>query len=214
MNSTQTETARPRERTATALPEATKARLQDLADQFTREWREIHEGIMKCGQILIQAKDAEGHGGFMKLFKGHPQAVARPISIKLPTAEKLMRVARNPILSNSTNWSNLPIALYTLDLLNQFEQPDLERLIGEGKVSADTTHEQVHMLLYYRTATTPAEQAVITRRLKAYQKRLKRRSTEGCLCECRCGDVHPDKRLISGPKLPDLSQKQEGKGEA
>ena len=43
-----------------------------------------------------------------------------------------------------------------------------------------------------------ADVPVVT--LKAYQRKLKRRATDGCLCECRCGHVHPDQRLRSGEK--------------
>lgn len=236
MNSTQTETARPRERTATALPEATATTsLQNYADQFTREWRKAHEGIIKGGQVLTQAKAAEGHGGFMKLFKGHPQAVARPMPITLHTGEKLMRIAGNAALANSTNWSSLPIAIDTLDVLRQLPEKFIESYIARGFVSPDMTGIDARTLLYGNkerlTRMAQAIQVVKAAQagpdglmehigfanvtaMKVHQKRLQRRElVESGYCLCRCGDKHLDKRLISGPRLPDLSQKQEGKGE-
>lgn len=202
--------AKPR----TTIHDATEITLQVLADEGTQKWQDTYDAIIAFGQFLIEARIAAGHGNFGRLFKGHAKPVERPIPITQHTGEQLMKIAKDPVLSNSTYRSSLPPHWKTLILLTQFSEEEKVRLIGEGKISAELTQDQAHALLYYRTATTPAEQAVITRRLKAYQKRLKRRSTEGCLCECRCGDVHPDKRLISGPRSPDPSPKPEGKGKS
>jgi hypothetical protein len=228
MNSTQTETiAQPRKSPAIVLPDATEATLQNWADQFTHEWRKGHEGIIKGGQVLSQAKAAEGHGGFSKLFKGHPQAIDHPFPIQLHTGEKLMRIAGNPALANPTNWSSLPIATDTLDVLSGLPEKFIESYIARGFVSPDMTGIDARALRYGRkkhlTRMAQAIQVVKQARAgpaglmehigftsatatKVHHKRLQRRElTESCLCQCRCGDVHPDQRLKSSTRPSDPS---------
>lgn len=190
---TQTETAR----TSMSLPDATEATLQDWARRGTQKWQKIAAEIIAFGQFLIEAKVAAGHGNFSRLFKGHAKPVDPPMPITLHTAEQLMKVASDPVLSNPTYRSSLPPHWKTLSLLTQFSQEEKERLIGEGKISAELTQEQAHTLLYYRTAKAQAAQVVLAK-MNAHQKKLARREAAACLCHClRCGSVHTDERLIS-----------------
>lgn len=229
------EPAEPRKSPARADATATTS-LQNWADEFTCEWRKSHGGIMGAGRVLLKAKDAEGHGGFMKLFKNHSEHVARPIPIKLHTGEKLMRIARNPALANSTNWSNLPIAIDTLDVLSQLPDKFIESYISRGFVSPDMTGIDARALRYgnkkHLTRMAQAIQEVKAAQagpaglmehigfatvtaMKVHRKRLQRRElVESGYCRCRCGDVHPDQRLRSRSGPPDPSQKNESTGTA
>lgn len=185
--------------------------LQQLADLGRRKWRKTVQAIMETGQFLIHVKEEVDHGEFSQLFtgyKGKAKAVTSPMPFQLPFAEKLMRIARHPVLSNSTNWSNLPTAVSTLDLLTKFSQADLERYLSQGQVTPETTADQVQALLYYGTVRERDGLKDALTKIKTYQKKLARRAVAACNCMCdRCGNVHTDVRLIArtGPPAPALT---------
>lgn len=192
-------------------------RLQQLADLGTQKWRKTVQAIMETGQFLIHVKEEEvDHGEFSQLFtgyKGKAKAVTSPMPFQLPFAEKLMRIARHPVLSNSTNWSNLPTAVSTLDLLTQFSKEDLERYLSQGKVTPETTADQVRVFLYYGTGRERDELKDFLTKTKARQKKSARRAVAECNCMCaRCGNVHTDVRLIARTGQPAPALTHDGAG--
>ena len=201
-------------RKSTTLPDALEAMLQDLARRGTQKWQDTFDTIIAFGQFLIDAKAAAGHGNFSRLFKDHAKPVERPMPINLHTGEQLIKIAKDPVLSNSRYKSSLPPHWTTLSLLTQFSQEEKERLIREGKISAGLTQEQAHILLYYQTAEVKGVHVVLAK-VAAHQKKLARRAVAKCLCRrIRCGSVHTDQRLISRSGPPDHSQKNESTGTA
>jgi hypothetical protein len=208
--------------TSTTLPDVTEAMLQDLARRGTQKWQETVATIIAFGQFLIDAKVAAGHGNFSRLFKDHAKPVDPPMPITQRTGEKVMKIAKNPALANPTNWSSLPIATDTLDVLSPLPEKFIESYIARGFVSPDMTGIDARALRYGRkdhlTRMAQAIQAVKAARagqaelmehigfangtaVKVHYKRLQRRElTESCHCQCsRCGSVHPDERLRSKP---------------
>ncbi|MBI5315854.1 MAG: hypothetical protein HZB34_07775 [Nitrospirae bacterium] len=209
-----TQIAKPRTstRTTSARRDVPEAQLQEWARRGTEKWRETVATIIAFGQFLIEAKAAAGHGNFSRLFKDHAKPVDPPMPITQRTAEKLMSIAENPVLSNPANWSNLSNALSTLDTLDHLPQEDLQRMIGEGKISPELTQDEAHMLLYCGTVKAQAAQAALAK-VKAYQKKLARRAVAECLCQCvRCGSVHSDQRLLSQTQQGS-SHENDGKGD-
>jgi len=86
----------------------TEMSLQDWADQVNWAWM-TKKAHVKTGMILTLAKRIVPHGQWGRLFKKHPQAVARPLLMSDRTAERLIRITRHPTLwANSTHGSNLP----------------------------------------------------------------------------------------------------------
>ena len=46
------------------------------APRINAEWRKSVEGILNVGRELIAAKESCEHGEFLRLFKGHDDAVS------------------------------------------------------------------------------------------------------------------------------------------
>lgn len=181
--------------------DVTEAMLRDLARRGTQKWQDTVAAIIAFGQFLNDAKVAAGHGNFSRLFKGHKKPVDPPMPITLHTGEALIAIAKHGTLSNSTYRSNLPPHWKTLSLLTPLSEEQVESHIRQGLISSEMTQAQAQTLLYYRTAKTQAQQNAVTKIMTAYKKRLERRETDACLCQCvSCGHVHPDQRLKSGTK--------------
>ena len=92
------------------------------------------------GKLLIEAKEKLEHGLFTTMIKS-----------KLPfgprTAEMLMRIAENPILSNPKYSSDLPPMWFSLYRLSQMTEQDLEFLLDRASIRADMTCKQVEELV-------------------------------------------------------------------
>jgi hypothetical protein len=105
---------------------------------------------VEAGRELIAAKSKLAHGHFQGLFE---PGVLR---VDQRTAEMLMRIAENAVLSNSNNYSILPAALNTLHQLSRMPAPSLHRAIKNGKVTSTITIKQAKALVGAKKAVRPA----------------------------------------------------------
>ena len=84
------------------------------AAQIRGSWQKAVSGIIETGRSLIEAKKAltleHGHGQFLKLFD--PEIGNLPFGEN--TAQRLMKIARNPVLSNADHGQYLPPSWRTL----------------------------------------------------------------------------------------------------
>jgi hypothetical protein len=119
-----------------------KTQAEYWAPKIHAEWRKSIEGILGVGRQLIEAKKACGHGEFLRLFKGHPQAVADPVPFGEDTAERLMKVASHKVLSNSDQSRNLPQSWQTLYELTKLDDDTLLAGIKAGEITPETTRAQ------------------------------------------------------------------------
>lgn len=92
--------------------------------------------LIETGRLLSHAKKELGHGRFLDMVKAELPFSAR-------TAQRLMSIAENPALSNTTNPSHLPNSLETLYELSRYEPDELETALGNHRIKADSTTEQV-----------------------------------------------------------------------
>jgi hypothetical protein len=89
--------------------------------------------LVATGLDFLAAKEKLEHGEFQGLF--NPGV----LKIDQRTAQKLMNIARHPVLSKTANWSFLPVALNSLAALSRIEEKRLQRAIEKGKVSPGMT---------------------------------------------------------------------------
>ena len=123
------------------LPTALAGVQPPVADAAQAKWasrinqrvRKGLEAFIEAGKDLIAAKKALGHGGFGAMLK------SGLLIIDQRTAERLMRVAGNPALSNSTNWSILPQRIQSLDKLAALDAPVIEQAIAAGEITPTMT---------------------------------------------------------------------------
>lgn len=100
-----------------------------------------------AGELLLEAKARLGRGEWLRMFKGHPDTVARPLPFTVRSAQMLMRIAKHPILSNANHGSSLPTSWRCLYELSRLPVPVLERAIAEGRVHAGMERNRVAPML-------------------------------------------------------------------
>lgn len=126
------------------------ASLQLWADRIRLAYERSVGAIIATGKNLNNAKASVPHGGWGRMFRGHPQAVERPIPFSQDTAERLMAIARNPVLSNSAQWAELPNSWRTLFELSKIEASTLESYLSRGMIHADMTRQEALQLTVKR----------------------------------------------------------------
>src|SRR5687767_43637 len=86
----------------------------DFGRKITLAWQKSVEGILEAGKLLIEARAALPRGDFGRM-------VAKSCPFKMRTAQRLMQIASNSVLSNATHVSCLPNHWGTLAELAKFE---------------------------------------------------------------------------------------------
>lgn len=123
-----------------------KATAEYWAPRINAEWRKSVEGILNVGRQLIAAKEACEHGEFLRLFKGHENAVSEPVPFGERTAERLMSVAMHPVISNPTHASDLPQSWGTLYELTKLDDEQIVAGIKAGEITPDMTRAEASAL--------------------------------------------------------------------
>jgi Protein of unknown function (DUF3102) len=75
--------------------------------RITAAWQKTVANIVETGRLLIEAKDDIGFGGFQEMIRAELPFGAR-------TAQRLMEIAEDRVLSNATHASLLPASWMTL----------------------------------------------------------------------------------------------------
>jgi hypothetical protein len=104
----------------------------EFAERLRRLQARTVESLLEMGRTLIAAKEGLPHGDFGKL-------VNDDLGWNLSGAERLMAVARNPILSNSATSPSLPPSSEALYELSQLHPVALAWAIRHGAVTPEIT---------------------------------------------------------------------------
>ena len=123
-----------------------KTKAEYWAPKIHAEWRKSVEGILGVGRQLIAAKEACMHGEFLRLFKASENAVQTPLPFGVSSADKLMEIARNEVISNSEHVPNLPQSWGTLYELTKLDDETLLAGIKAGEITPETTRAQAAAL--------------------------------------------------------------------
>lgn len=116
------------------------------APRINAEWRKSVEGILNVGRQLISAKEACEHGEFLRLFKGHDNAVSEPVPFGADAAQQLMKVASHSVISNTEFVRHLPQSWGTLYELTKLDDDTLIAGIKAGEITPDMTRSQAAAL--------------------------------------------------------------------
>jgi DNA-directed RNA polymerase subunit RPC12/RpoP len=95
--------------------------------------------ILEVGRLLIEAKAGLVHGEFLAMVEGE-------LPFGVNTADKLMRIARHPVLSNSEHVHNLPPSWGTLYDLSRLPVPLLQQAISDGRITPELSRSDVARL--------------------------------------------------------------------
>lgn len=116
------------------------------APRINAQWQKSVEGIINVGRQLIAAKEACEHGEFLRLFKGHEIAVSEPVPFGERSAEMLMEVAGNKVISNPKFVSDLPQSWGTLYELTKLNDEQIVAGIKAGEITPEMTRSQAAKL--------------------------------------------------------------------
>jgi hypothetical protein len=120
-------------------PGADSRTVDDFIKEISACWQKAVASIIQTGHLLISAK------------KQYPHQFHALIKAKLPfgerAAQKLMRIAAHPILSDPTHVSRLPASWGTLAELTRIPNDKLEKMLAEGTVHAGIERREVEILI-------------------------------------------------------------------
>lgn len=116
------------------------------AATINTEWRKSVDGILEVGRLLLQAKRICDHGEFLRLFKGHDNAVSEPVPFTESTGRMLMAVASNEVISNRDFGNDLPQSWRTLYELTKLDDEQIVAGIKAGEITPDMTRAQASAL--------------------------------------------------------------------
>jgi hypothetical protein len=116
------------------------------AAAINAEWRKSVEGILEVGKLLIQAKKQCEYGEFLRLFKGHEDAVSEPVPFCRESAFKLIAVAEHEVLANVAHVQHLPQSWGTLYELAKLEGQQIIAGIKAGEITPDMTRAEASSL--------------------------------------------------------------------
>ncbi|HEY1277142.1 MAG TPA: hypothetical protein VGF25_19710, partial [Thermoleophilaceae bacterium] len=124
----------------TAIQQQTISRWRTrLADRAAYRQRRLGadavEAVLAMGRDLIAAKTALHHGGWERMFAGHPEAVKEPLVFSVSTARRLVLVAEHKILSNRAHAHALPPSWFTLYELTKLDDAILEAALADGRIT-------------------------------------------------------------------------------
>ena len=95
-------------------------------------WNKSLEGIFEAGRFLAESKSELAHGEFMAMVKDD-------LCFGQSTAAKLMKVARDPRITNSEFVPNLPPSWGTLHELTKLSDEQFEGGLESGLINPNMT---------------------------------------------------------------------------
>jgi hypothetical protein len=133
--------------------EAFAASVGPALSQFGRR---MHATVIELGRWFLRVKARTPHGLFGDLFRDGRHPVDSCLPITRQVAERYMRVAADPALSDARLRGRLPLhSLGTLDALGRAMRHglDVRGLVLRGQITPETTRQDVERLL--AVADTP-----------------------------------------------------------
>jgi Protein of unknown function (DUF3102) len=106
------------------------------ASRINAAWHKYVESIIETGKLLIEAKNALAHGQWGTM-------VSEKLHFNVQKVERLMAIARHPILSNPSHVTHLPPNYSTLSALTRLQHDFLQAQLDAGKINEDTERKTV-----------------------------------------------------------------------
>lgn len=123
---------------------------EQWAARIREVWQKGVESIIEIGQLLVQAKAAIGRAEWLKLVETDLRFGAR-------TAQKLMAIAENPVISNAKHVPLLPVSWGTLSELTKLPEEKLRSSIADGTINPKMERSDAVRLV--RTVTGNSREA-------------------------------------------------------
>jgi hypothetical protein len=141
---------------------------------FNVNWQHTAESFINAGRILLAAKEGENrlpHGEFLKM-------VEEDLACSPRTAQRLMAIARHPVLSNTTHGSHLPPSWRTLSELERLPAKTLLAKIEDGTVNPKMQRKDAFGLISGDAAVKHAARMTPILKLKEENEELQRENAD------------------------------------
>ncbi len=120
------------------------------ARQIRTAWQSSVRSIIKCGQLLITAKERLAHGQFERM-------VANELPFGASTADRLMKIARDLRLTNPAHAQLLPPSWYLLYRLTLLSDTEFNARVADGSINPDMTRDDFESVrTYTQTIISPS----------------------------------------------------------
>jgi len=110
------------------------------SDRINAEWNKSRDGFFGAGQALLDAKVDCSHGEWLVL-----------VDISLPfgkrTAQALMAIAGNPMLTNTHNYALLPNSWNACHDLGRLSEDEFQTAVDAGVVQPDAPYSKIKAYL-------------------------------------------------------------------
>jgi hypothetical protein len=119
----------------------TLRRVERWRKAIITSWQRQVGAVVATGRLLIRA-----HDDLINVYGAWSSMVRNDLPFSHATAQKLMAIARHPILAGYSHGNRLPASWTTLYQLSRFDSPTLEQLITSGEVNARTERSDVERM--------------------------------------------------------------------
>jgi DUF3102 family protein len=109
------------------------------ADKICVAWQKCAANFVAVGKLLIEARDQLDYGLFLDMIK-------RELPFGPRTAQRLMAIAENSVISDATHASHLPPSWMTLYELSRLPDAVLRKEINSGGITPAIERKQVVLL--------------------------------------------------------------------
>jgi len=136
--------------------------------QITEAWQKSVASVIETGNLLAQAKKDLEHGEWLPMIESD-------LPFETKTAQRLMIIARHPLIGNGAHAHHLPASWMTLYELTKMDKKlgegALEKRISDGKITPKTERKEVlKMLRVKRAAPLRDINTVILQECTRYEK--------------------------------------------
>jgi protein gp37 len=108
------------------------------AEEINATWQGNVEGVLRTGKTIISSKDDPNleHGEFLAMIKSD-------LVFGKTTAQRLMKIARHPILTKAAHVQLLPPSWGTLYEITKLSNEEIEARLADGRINPETTRVEI-----------------------------------------------------------------------
>lgn len=136
---------------------------KQYADRITQAWNKALEGVLEAGYQLVEAKTKLKHGEFGVM-------IAEDLPFGSGTAQRLMRIAGDPRLSNTAHGPLLPPSWRTLYEITKLSDAQFDEAVTHHIIRPDM--ERRDLKHYFKGQQRAKKLADLSERIEAARKQL------------------------------------------
>jgi hypothetical protein len=111
------------------------------------DWRASVAAIVATGRRLQKARRACRRGEYLRLFSDHGQPCDGHLPFSSRTGQRLVEIAKNPVLADPSHGSHLPASWRTLAELARVKPKRLLAALQDGRVHPEMERRQAEGLV-------------------------------------------------------------------